>query len=139
MAIDLSVAVANAKADAFAAVVDGGSGPATLEIRSGSKPASCAAADSGDLLAEFTLADPAFGAGAVSGLLTAAAISPVNALMSGTAGHFRVKDSDGECHLQGTVTDGSGNGDLKLVTTAVVEDQPVQITSFTYQETYQSS
>ena len=51
MAIQLSVAVRNARLDAIESAIS--TGP-TLEIRTGAQPANCAAADSGSVLATFS-------------------------------------------------------------------------------------
>lgn len=134
MAITLSNAAASAAADAVVDLVDGGAGPGTIEIRTGAAPATTELADSGTLLAVLTFADPAFGASA-NGVATASAITEdSSANADGTAGHFRVKDSNGVVVFQGTVTAAGGGGDMELVTTTIVATQPVEITSFTYQQ-----
>lgn len=76
---------------------------ATLQIRSGAKPANCAAADTGTLLASISLptnwiTDPVNGVMNLSAELSDLAIDA-----SGTAGHFRIKDSSGVCVVQGVI------------------------------------
>lgn len=128
-AIQLSTAVRNARLDAIETAVGAS---AILEIRSGAAPANCAAADSGTVLATLNLpsdwlANAASGEKAKSGTWQDA-----SADATGTAGHFRIKDSGGTtCHLQGTVTATGGGGDLTLDNTSIAAGQSVTITGFT--------
>lgn len=129
MAIQLSTSVRNARLDAIETTT--GTAP-ILEIRSGSAPATCATADSGTVLATLTLpsdwlANAASGIKAKSGTW-----QDTSADATGTAAHFRIKDSGGTtCHLQGTVTATGGGGDLTLDNTSIASGQSVTITSFT--------
>jgi hypothetical protein len=50
---------------------------------------------------------------------------------SGTAGWFRVLDSDNNALIDGTVTATGGGGDLTLATTAVTSGLDVSITALT--------
>ncbi len=127
MAVQLSVAVRNARLDAIETTI---STSAILKIRSGGAPATCATADSGTVLA--TMALP------VDWLLAASSGSKAkngtwqetSADASGTALHFRIYDSGGStCHMQGSV--GQGSGDLSLDSTALVAGQVVTISAFT--------
>ncbi|MGQ3299648.1 hypothetical protein [Reyranella sp.] len=127
MAVQLSVAARNARLDAIETTI--GTTP-TLEIRTGAAPASCAASDSGTVLATFTL--PSDWMAAASSGAKAIANGPwqdTSADASGTAAHFRIKASGGTVHLQGTV--GQGSGDLSLDNTTIVAGQTVSITAFT--------
>lgn len=119
--------------DAIVDHLDDGSGPATLEIFTGSQPASCASADTGTKLATLTMSDPAFGSAAdgPSGI----AIATANAITSdssadntGTAGYFRAKDSNGVVWIQGTC--GTASTDFILNTTSITAGLPVACTSF---------
>jgi len=50
---------------------------------------------------------------------------------TGQAGHFRIKDSTGiVCHIQGTITDTNGNGDMKVDNINFAAGQQFTITSF---------
>lgn len=126
MAVQLSVAVRNARLDAVETVV--GTSP-KLQIRTGAQPADCAAANSGTLLWEEDCpvdwaAAAAAGAKAKSGTWTAAAAA------TGTAAHFRMQDSAGTtCHIQGSV--GLGSGDLSLDNTSIASGQTVTVSTFT--------
>lgn len=128
-AIQLSVAVRNARLDAIETTVGTS---AILEIRTGSQPANCAAADSGTLLASCSLpsnwlADAASGAKAKAGTW-----EDTSCNATGTAAHFRIKDSGGTvCGMQGTVTATGGGGDMTVDSVSFVAGQPFSVTSFT--------
>ena len=129
MAVQLSVAVRNARLDAIETNIGTS---AILRIRSGAPPATCATADSGTLLAEMSLpsswmADAASGSKAISGTW-----QDLSANAAGTAGHFRIYDSGGTvCGIQGTITATGGGGDMTLDNTSIAITQQVTITSFT--------
>lgn len=94
----------SAACDAVVDLVDGGSGAGTIEVRSGSAPTNTTDADSGTLLATMTFNDPAFG-NAASGVATANSITQdSNVDVTGTPGHFRIKDSNGTVISQGTAS-----------------------------------
>lgn len=120
MAIRLPSAVRNAMIDALTARLDAGSGPATIDIRSGAQPATAADAASGTLLATLTLNDPSF-SGGVNGVATLD-VSPAvttTGVAAGTAGWFRAKDSTGASVLDGSCSASGGGGDLILATTTI--------------------
>lgn len=126
MALQYSVAVRNARLDAVESTI--GTAP-TLEIRTGSPPANCAAADSGSVLVTMTLpsnwmADASAGAKGIAGTWQA------NASAAGTAGHFRIK-AGSTCHVQGTVTATSEGGDMEIQNTSIASGQQVTVTAFT--------
>lgn len=129
MAVNLSTAVRNARLDVIETTIGTG---AILEVRSGTKPANCAAADSGTLLASITcpsdwLAAASGGAKALLGTW-----NDLSADASGTAGHFRVKDSGlVACHMQGSITATGGGGDMTLSSTTLVAAQAFAVTTFT--------
>jgi hypothetical protein len=129
MALQFGTAVRNAILDAIENTIGTS---AILEIRSGAQPASCAAADSGTLLASMSLASNwmADAASGTKGL--AGTWSDPSANNTGTAAHFRIKDSGGTvCGMQGSVTATGGGGDLTLDNTSIASGQAVSITSFT--------
>lgn len=132
MAVQKSVAVRNAELDAIETTVGAS---AVLKIRTGAQPASCAAADSGTVLATMTL--PADWMSAASGGTKAklGTWSDASADATGTAAHWRLYASDGTtCHMQGSVTATGGGGDLTLDNTSIAATQPVSITSWTLTE-----
>lgn len=129
MAVQLSVAVRNARLDAVESTIGTS---AILEIRSGAQPADCAAADSGTLLASMTLASDWMNAAASGQKTLAGTWQDASANNAGTAGHFRIKNSAGTVTgMQGSVTATGGGGDLTLDNTSIAAGQQVTITGFT--------
>jgi len=124
MAIQLSVAVRNAKLDAVETAI--GTAP-TLELRSGAQPANCAAADSGTLLASMALPSDWMAAAAAGGKGLAGTWQDPAADAAGTIAHFRIKQG-ATCHMQGSV--GVGSGDLEVDNDSVGVGQQVTITAF---------
>ena len=127
MAFQLSTASRNAALDAIEAAI--GASP-TLELRSGPPPASCAAADSGILLASMALpadflAAASGGSKALAGIWQDAAADA-----AGTVGHFRIKQG-ATCHVQGTVTGTGGGGDMTIDNPVLALGQQVSVTAFT--------
>ena len=129
--LNISIAAANAAADAVVDLLDAGAGAGKLRIYDGTKPAGPGTAISTqNLLAELTFSDPAFGA-ASSGVATASAItSDSSADLTGTASWFRALDSNNVAIFDGTV--GTSGADLNLSTTSIVAAVQVAITSLTY-------
>lgn len=125
----LSTDARNKACDAMVDDIDAGSGAGTIAIRTGAQPTNVGDADTGTLLGTLTFSDPAFGA-AASGVATASAItSDSSADNSGTAGHFRIKDSDGNIHSDGTC--GQGSGDLNFDNNVIVAGGTIAISSMT--------
>lgn len=129
MAFRLPTAVRNAACDAIVDALDAGAGASTIEVRTGSQPASANDAATGTVLATFTLADPGFGA-ASSGVATLA--SPPRSTTgsaAGTAGWFRAKDSNGNTVFDGDV--GTSGAVLNLNTLTISIGVAVEIVSGT--------
>lgn len=119
----------NAMADLFDDYCNAGAGAATLQIRTGAAPANTTDGDSGTLLSTNTFSDPAFGA-ASGGVITASAITDDSDIdATGTAAHFRIKDSNGLVVAQGTV--GTSGTDIIADSVAFVEHGRVIISSLT--------
>lgn len=131
MAIQLSVAVRNARLDAIETVLIAAGNDAILEIRSSSVPANCAAGDAGSVLATVALPDDPFAAAASGSKAKSGTWDDNSADATGTAAHFRIKDHAGVCHMQGTVTATGGGGDLTVDNTSFVAAQAFTITGFT--------
>jgi hypothetical protein len=127
MAFQFSVAARNAALDAIETAA--GTAP-TLEIRSGSVPATCATADSGTVLATMTLPSDWLAAASAGSKTLLGTWQDTAADAGGTAGHFRIKQST-TCHIQGTVTATGGGGDMTLDNTSIAVGQQVTITAFT--------
>lgn len=119
MALTISAAAAQAMATGLA--TDIGSA-ATIEIRTGTKPATPETAASGTLLATVAVSGSFTASG---GSITAADPASVTAAASGTAGHFRVKTSGGTAKIDGTV--GTSGADMNLSTVALVAGGTVDL------------
>lgn len=134
MTVRVSTAAAKAAVDALTALVDGGSGPGTIQVRTGSQPATVATAATGTLLATLTCSDPAFGAAtnASPAVATANAISSdSSADASGTAGWFRIYDSSGTAVLDGSCSATGGGGDMTFDNAVFVAGGVVAVSSLT--------
>lgn len=127
MAFQFSTAVRNAAIDQIETTI--GAAP-TLEIRSGSVPANCAAADSGTVLATMTLPSDWLAAASNGAKTILGTWQDLSADATGTAGHFRIKVGS-TCHIQGTVTLTGAGGDMTLDNTSIVTGQQVTVTAFT--------
>ena len=129
MSIQLSVAVRNARLDTIESTV--GTVP-IVELRTGTPPASCAAASTGTLLAADALPSDwmtaaAAGAKAKNGTWTLTGIAP------GNIGYFRIMraGSPSECDVQGTVTATGGGGDMTVDNITIAAAQVVTVNTFT--------
>jgi len=127
MTLQYSTTVRNAKLDAVETAI--GTSP-IMEIRSGAQPANCAAADSGTVLATLTLPSDWLAAASGGAKAKSGTWQDASADNSGTAAHFRIKDSGGTvCHAQGSV--GVGSGDLQVDSVSFTAGQPFTVTAFT--------
>jgi hypothetical protein len=128
MATRLAAATANTLANAAAALVDGGAGAGTIKVRDGAQPAAADDPATGTLLLTFTLNDPAFAA-AVAGVAALDVTPAITALgvASGTAGWFRLADSNGVTVLDGACA--TLGAQLNLSTTTISVGLSVSITS----------
>lgn len=131
MAIQLSTTVRNARLDIIETTI----GPAAqLMLFTGFPPGSCSSADTGTLVATFTLpsdwlADAANGSKVLSGSWQATASG------SGTIGYFRIKDASGATtHLQGTVVLSGQTGDMIADNTNVASGQQITMPTFVLNE-----
>lgn len=106
----------------------------TLNLYNGTMPANCAAALSGNtLLASGTLpsdwlADAASGAKAKTGTWTVT--GQAGAGTGTNATFFRILDSAGTCHAQGSVTITGGGGVITLDNTNIANAQVLTVNSF---------
>lgn len=127
MTIALSNDIKNAMLDVFETAI---SSP-ELRFYSGTPPASCSDSPTGTLLSTITLPSdwmlPASnGQKALNGVW-----ADFEADASGTVGYFRIYDEYGVCHLQGTVTDMNGDGDMKVDSTNFIAGQYIRVLTFT--------
>lgn len=128
MSIQLSTTVRNARLDVIESTI--GTSP-ILEIRTGAPPANCAAADSGTVVATLTLPSDWMAAASAGAKAKSGTWQDTSADATGTAAHYRIKDSGGTtCHIQGTVTATGGGGDLTVDNTSFASGQSFTITSY---------
>lgn len=128
MALTLPDLSRSAMADALVGRLDG-TGPGSIEIRSGTRPDVNAAA-TGTLLAEVVLENPAFGA-AAAGVATIVDPGPATGVGDGTASWFRALDDTGATVFDGSVSETGGPGDLQLATTTISTGLSIDITGGT--------
>lgn len=123
----LSILTRNAMVNAIRDAIDGGAAAGTLAIRTGAAPAATTDADAGTLLATLTFSDPSFGA-AASGTGTASSITADSSIdATGTAAHYRIKDSNGVCIAQGAV--GTSGADINFNSVSFVAGGTCSISS----------
>ncbi len=128
-AFRLSTDTRNKACDAIVDDIDAGSGAGTIAIRTGAQPTNVGDADAGTLLGTLTFSDPAFGASS-TGTATASGItSDTNADNSGTAAHFRIKDSDANIHSDGACS--TSGSDLNFDNATIVAGGTLAISSLT--------
>lgn len=129
MAFQFSTGARNASLDAIETAIGTS---AILRIRSGTVPANCGTADSGTVLATMNLPTDWMAAASGGSKGLSGTWQDASADAAGTAAHFRIYDSTGTtCHIQGTVTDTGGGGDMTLDNVSIASGQTVTITSFT--------
>lgn len=111
-------------------IVDAGSaGPATLDVYTGTAPATPGDTPAGTLLATFTLNSPSVGsptAGVVTWDMTGVSTT---ALATGTAGFYRISDSDLNGIWDGTV--GLASAELIFDSVAWISGETITLTSGT--------
>ena len=127
MSFQFSTTARNAALDSIETAI--GVSP-TLELRTGTVPANCAAADSGTVVATMTLPSDWLAAASAGSKALSGVWQDTSADAAGTVGHFRVK-AGATCHIQGTVTITGGGGDMTLDNNVVVFGQQINITAFT--------
>jgi hypothetical protein len=127
MALQLSVAVRNARLDAIETTIGTS---AIMRIRTGAVPATCATADAGTVVATLNLPSDWMAAASSGTKAMSGTWQDASADATGTAAHFRIYDSAGTtCHMQGTV--GTSGTDLIVDSTSFTSGQSFSITAFT--------
>lgn len=128
MAIQHSEAVRNARLDAIESTI--GTDP-ILRLRSGAKPANCAASRSGTILASMTLPSDWLAAASGGAKAKSGTWQDLSADASGTVGHYEIMDSGGTvCHEQGTVTATGGGGDMEIDNTVIASGQAITVSTY---------
>jgi len=130
MAIQFNVATRNARID----IIESLNGPScALQIRTGSKPANCASANTGSVLATINLPANWMEAAVDAVGLKKGTWSDASADNTGTADHFRIFNNqttkdETTCFIQGTV--GMAAADMIVDNDAFVAGQSFTITTF---------
>lgn len=128
MAMRIKESIRNSMLSVISAAADAGSGPSTIEIRTGAQPANADAAATGTLLVTFTCEDPAYASPAAGVMdLDAAPDLTATAAASGTAGWGRVKDSAGNTVWDGAVA-ATGTPEFLITSTTITSGQTVTVT-----------
>lgn len=128
MTIRVADGARDAAVDAVTNRADAGSAAGLMRIYTGAQPSDADDAATGTLLATVTLQDPAFTSGG-TGVNTLSDPGAVTGSNAGTAGWFRILDSDlnkvfdGSCGLSGS------GADLILSNTVIAVGQTVDILS----------
>lgn len=130
MALTLPNATRSAACAAIVGLLDLGTGPGTIEIRSGTRPATADLTATGTVLATVVLESPAFD-DAPNGVATIADPDAVVGVAAGTATWFRAMDGDDATVFDGDVSATGGSGDLKLATTTISVGLSVDVTGGT--------
>lgn len=129
MALQYSVNVRNARLDVVESTI--GTAP-LMEFRTGSPPASTAAAATGTQLALSALPSD-WMAAASGGTKAKNGTWTITGTAAGDIGYFRVYEagSPSLAHIQGTVTATGGGGDMTVDNVSVAIAQVVTVTGFT--------
>lgn len=131
MATDIQFSIASRNAQLDAIETEAGVS-AVLKIRTGARPATCATADAGTVLASMTLPSDWMNAASGGTKTLLGTWSDTLADATGTAAHWRLYKSDGvTCCAQGDASMPAGGGSLELINTSIAINQPVSITAFT--------
>lgn len=126
MTIQLSTNARNGRLNAVRAIV----GPMHLFIRTGAAPANADAANSGTVLADITMPDPAWNAASGGQMTMTGSWVDLSANASGTAGHWRISNAaDTTCYAQGSI--GTSGADLVVDSLTFTAGQGFSILSFT--------
>jgi hypothetical protein len=127
MALQYSEAVVDAKLDAIESTIGTS---AVLKIRTGSPPADISTGDSGSVLATLSLPSDWMAAASGGTKAKSGTWQDTSADGTGTAGHFRIYESDGTTpHIQGTV--GTTGTDMIVDSTSFTSGQSFTINTFT--------
>ncbi|TYP82087.1 hypothetical protein [Blastococcus xanthinilyticus] len=126
-----STAVRNAIADTVVGMLDAGTGPGKIEIRSGGMPAGPNSAATGTLLATVALPDPA-STSASNGVDTIIDPVAVTGVADGTATWARFLDSANVAVMDCDVSATGGTGAITLVTTTISAGVEVDLNAITY-------
>lgn len=133
MATRIATSARNAAAAAILALIDAGSGPGVVEIRTGTQPANPNTTATGTLLATLTLNDPAFGSPTSGASAMGTTPNPAGTgVADGTVGWARIKDSNGNAVIDLSVSGPGGGGEVVLSAATIATGVAVSVTALTY-------
>lgn len=106
---------------------------AKLQLFTGAQPANCAAADSGTKVAEMDLPSDWMAAASGGSKAKSGTWSTLAALATGIVAHFRIKNSANTvCHVQGSITESGGGGDMIIENNDINAGQEIVVSSFNF-------
>jgi hypothetical protein len=117
----------NAVLDSFNTTFDSG----TLEIRTGASPGADNAA-TGTVLASITVPADSFAAASGGSMAKAGTWTDGTADNTGTAGHFRLKNSGDTQRVDGDITITAGGGAMTVDSTSFTAGQSFTVTAFSF-------
>lgn len=128
MALSFTTATKNACLDAFTTRFNAGTTNPTgaLRIYTAGGP------ESGTLLGTALFANPAFPLAAAGATTTSNITRDDGADATGVAAVVIYCDRDRTEVARGTVTDTTGNGDLKMISTSVTQGEPFEVSSVSF-------
>lgn len=103
----------------------------TLEIRTGSMPANCAASTTGTLLGSITLPSSPFAAASGGVVAKTGTWEDPTANASGDAGYYRIFNG-ATCINQGEITATGGGGKMTVAAIACIAGNKITITGFVH-------
>lgn len=127
MTLRLADAAVNAEANALDTLLAAGS----IEIRTGSQPATANTTATGTVLGTITLLNPAFG-DAVTGTIALSVPIETTAVADGTAGYARFLTAGSVPVLDAAITEAGGGGQLIIDTASVLISDTLKVLAFTY-------
>ena len=140
---ELSNALVAAMLDnAVNSLLNEGTGPAIINIYSGSLPADCEAAETGTLLGTCVMNATPFAAATDEAPGAQIAVNTVtddaDAVAGGTATHFRAYSSNAgtdasklNCHIQGSAGEAADSTDMTLDVKLIVQGASISVTAWT--------
>lgn len=130
MGLSFNDTIRNARMQAVADAIDAGTGHATIEVYTGTRPeVKGDAITDQTLLATVEFADPCTTTPIANGALTFDAFQPAVAVADGTATWGRIKSADGTFIADLDVSQAGGGGQLVLNSVMIVLDGAVEVTA----------
>lgn len=120
----------NAAVSAVTALLNSG----TIQVRTGTQPATVGTAATGTLLATLGLSATAFGAASAGSAAANAITGDTSADATGTAGWFRAYTSGSTGVIDGSVTASGGGGDMTFDSVSFVAGGTVNLTGWTFSQ-----